>query len=324
MDLLARVQSFNGKRIVVVGDVMLDTYIVGGVHRISPEAPVPVVLVSGERSVPGGAANVALNIAALGGQVSLVGVVGDDMAGMTLKALMDDAGIAATHLYIDVLRPTTRKVRVCASDQQLIRYDEEVTNPVDESLVSVMSQDIKTLCAHADAVVVSDYAKGAVTRDLVECAVSIAQEQSIPILVDPKPKHASWYRNATLLTPNHHEARAMVGALRNGEDSDDIENLGSILTEELESAVLITRGKEGMSLFIQDGPVVDIPSFANKVVDVVGAGDSVVAAAALALAAGADVSEASILAGRTAAITVGKAGTTTVSNDELQEVLRMI
>lgn len=324
MDLLARVQAFNGKRIVVVGDVMLDTYIVGGVHRISPEAPVPVVLVSGEHSVPGGAANVALNIAALGGQVSVVGVVGEDMAGMTLRALMEDAGIAVAHLHTDGTRPTTRKVRVCASDQQLIRYDEEVTTSVDELLVSTMSRDIEVLCSEADAVVISDYAKGAVTHELVEYVVEIARLRGIPILIDPKPKHATWYRNATLLTPNHHEARAMVGALRNGEDSDDIENLGNILTEELESAVLITRGREGMSLFVNQGASIDIPSFAKKVVDVVGAGDSVVAASALALAAGADVAEASIIAGHAAAITVGKSGTTVVSNAELEEALRAL
>ncbi len=320
MDLIARVRAFNGKRIVVIGDVMLDTYIVGGVHRISPEAPVPVVLVSGEHSVPGGAANVAFNIAALGGHVSLVGVVGDDMAGMTLRALMEEGGVSPAHLHTDIMRPTTRKVRICASDQQLIRYDEEVTMPVDSAFAARMARDIEVLAADVDAIVVSDYAKGAITHELVTHAVSVAADRGIPVLIDPKPQHASWYRNATLLTPNHHEARAMVGALRN-EDSDDIENLGNILTEELQSAVLITRGSAGMSLFGYEHRQMDIPSFARTVIDVVGAGDSVVAAAALALATGADVAEASVLAGHAAALTVGKAGTTTVSNTELVDAL---
>ena len=302
---------FEGARILVVGDVMLDRYWHGVSSRISPEAPVPVVNVGLTEDRPGGAANVALNLAALGCQVSLIGVVGNDEAGRVLEQRL-----AATTIGIDfhksTSKPTITKLRVISRHQQLLRMDFEDKYLYEDS--EAVIQKAETHLANADILLLSDYAKGS----LQDCQtlIRLAKSRGIPVLVDPKGGSYHRYSSATLLTPNYHEFEAVVGSCANEED---VINKGLKLISDLQlEALLITRGEHGMTLLRPGYAELHLPARAREVFDVTGAGDTVIAALAGALAAGESMPEAVALSNLAAGIVVGKLGTATVSAPELR------
>lgn len=310
-DLLDRIA---GKRILIAGDCMLDRYIWGEVERISPEAPVQVVRVAGTSSTPGGAGNTARNVVALGARATVVGLAGGDEAGEALRRGLEDAGIEACLLSDG--RPTTVKTRVVARNQQLLRIDQEDPSPVTGAVERKLLELIDAEGSRFDAAIISDYAKGVVSARVVERAV-----RTIPIVaVDPTPDHVDRYRGATLLTPNHVEASRAAGILER--DEEDLGRIGRALVRRTGSAILITRGEKGMMLFPAAGDPIRVPTVAQEVVDVVGAGDTVVAVATLALAAGAPLEEAVRLANEAAGIVVSKVGTAVATSEELRARLR--
>ena len=309
-----RLIEMEAARVLVIGDLILDRYWYGSTRRISPEAPVPVVLVSDTDERVGGAANVAANAAALGAQTTLVGVIGHDERGDTLLDLCRSHGID-THVARRPHGSTTVKLRVICQNQQLLRADFEEGSPEDLSteILSIVEQQIE----HCDIIVVSDYAKGSVTR--VSDIISAASEAGKPVVVDPKGADFSRYAGAALLTPNLHELAAVVGDCSSAEQ---IEQGARSLCRELNlSAVLVTRGEAGMSLVRPAGDVVHFRAQALDVFDVTGAGDTVCAVAAAAMAAGNDLVDAVMMANTAASIVVGKLGTATVSRDEIDSAL---
>lgn len=320
-DLVSR---FSARSITIVGDAMLDQFLVGRVTRISPEAPVPVVAFEREDTRLGGAANVAHNVRAFGASASLVALAGRDAAGDTLARLLGEAGIGHDTLARTDGRPTTRKTRVVTTrNQQVARIDYEddrEVSPEDEArLVACGERAIE----HADVVVVSDYQKGVVTRAVMTGIVAAAARWGIPVVVDPKVPHVAHYQGATLVTPNHHEAERATGMrIRTEEDAARAARRFRDLAGC--ASVLITWGEHGMWLL--DGPRRDraepdaefgVPATAREVSDVTGAGDTVVATVGLALAAGATLAEAAVLANYAAGISVAKFGPATVTAQEL-------
>ena len=303
-------------RIVVLGDVMLDEFIWGDVVRISPEAPVPVVNIQRESTRLGGAANVLANIAALGPGARVIGVVGDDAAAQKLSVAVDEQGPRTKHsLIVDAERPTTIKIRIIARHQMVVRADREHRGHVNGSVESAIIATVKDAIGNADALIVSDYDKGVVTRRVLQETLSVAYER-IPVLIDPKIRNFDFYRPATLVTPNHHEALRLTSS---EEDTD--EGL-QVAAREIRAriscdAVLITRGERGMMLVEGDQPPVCVETAAREVFDVTGAGDTVIATLATAMAAGASMKEAAVLANHAAGIVVGKIGTATATAEEL-------
>ncbi|MBI4371179.1 MAG: D-glycero-beta-D-manno-heptose-7-phosphate kinase [Elusimicrobia bacterium] len=320
-ELLRTIARFDGRRILVVGDLMLDRYVRGSVSRISPEAPVPVVRVTEESVIPGGAGNVASNLAALGAQVAVVGVVGKDEAGRRLLEHFGDHGANVEGVCADSRRATTQKCRVVAERQQVVRFDRETTEPLAAATEKRLLAGLAVQLARAQAVVISDYGKGVVGPRLLAAAINGARRRGIPLTVDPKPEHFRRYRGVTGVTPNTAEAWACMGrAPRGGEAA--LTALGRGILAALRSRfVLITRGAEGMSLFEPGGRAVHIPTRAREVFDVSGAGDTVIAALTLALAAGAPPRRAAALSNYAAGIVVGKLGTATTTPEELAEAL---
>jgi rfaE bifunctional protein kinase chain/domain len=312
------VGQMRGRRIAVVGDVMLDRYLLGDIERISPEAPVPVVSVREHRSAPGGAANVAANVLALGGTVALVGVVGADPAGEALRGTLFESGIPAHLLLTDASRRTTVKTRIIARGQQVVRIDEEDLEPLDEPGLAELEPLVEQAIGDADALVLEDYNKGVLGRPVIHLAIERARSRRLPIVVDPKFQHFYDYRGATLFKPNRRE---LADALGPGMDLDRSEALQSARTRLGVDWLLLTLGAEGMQLVGPDGEPRSIPSRAREVFDVSGAGDTVTAWCAAALAAGASVPEAALVANVAASIEVGKAGVATVSPAELLAAL---
>jgi len=308
------VGRFTGLPVLVVGDVMLDRFIVGRVTRISPEAPVPVVQFQAEHVRLGGAANVAHNIAALGGSPRLVGVVGTDAAARTLREQLAAAGITHDGLIEDSDRPTTEKVRVVTErNQQVARIDYEADRRASPDVERQIVDRIERHRSEVHALLISDYLKGTISRAVVESLLSGARRP--PLIVDPKIPNLACYAGATLVTPNHHEAEAATH--RSIRTDDEARTAAGDLRDRIRcDAVLITRGEHGMWLSAPDAEG-SIPAVAREVSDVTGAGDTVVAALALALGAGASLSEAAVLANHAAGIVVGKFGTATVSPHEL-------
>ena len=310
------VERLSRASVLVVGDVMIDEFLVGRVERISPEAPVPIVAFEREEWRLGGAANVAGNAAALGGRVSLVGVTGGDEAAARIRAGVGELGLDTRGLVADPARRTTRKVRlVTTRNQQVARLDYETDTDVSGSVEQSVIRHVSDLAEHAGALVVSDYLKGAVTLALMERLVHLARSRRIPLLVDPKIPHLDFYAGATLVTPNHHEAEVATHCrIRNDEDA---RAAAAAFRDRVEcEGVLITRGEHGMWLL--DGAVEGrLPATAREVADVTGAGDTVIATLALALAAGAASAEAAWLANRAAAVVVGRFGPATVTAKEL-------
>ncbi len=312
---------FPGSRVLVLGDVMLDEYVWGTVSRISPEAPVPVVAVRSESVKIGGAGNVAANIAALDGVAEIVGVVGTDAAAERLNQELTRAGVKADGLVVDGARPTTIKSRVVAGSQHVVRFDRESDAPLPPSVRQQVLHQVQARLPEADILLISDYAKGVVGARLVREVLAAAARAKTPVAVDPKVQHVPLFRRVTVIAPNHHEAAAAARILVR--DEADLLRVGQALLRRLQSqAVLITRGEQGMSLFEVARPVTHIPTFAREVYDVTGAGDTVMAVLALALAARASIREAAVLANYGAGVVVGKRGTATVSRAELARALR--
>jgi D-glycero-beta-D-manno-heptose-7-phosphate kinase len=310
------VARFSGLRVLVAGDVMLDRFIVGRVSRISPEAPVPVVQFQREHLRLGGAANVAHNIAALGGRVSLVALVGRDAAADRLREQLRAAGIAGDGLIEDASRPTTEKVRIVTErNQQVARIDYERDEDASGAAEREVVDRVARFGREAGTLLVSDYLKGVITRPAVESMLRVAAASGAPLIVDPKIPHLACYRGATLVTPNHHEAEtATHRRIRTDEDASGAAREFRLRAEC--GAVLITRGEHGMWLSDADTDGA-IPAVAREVSDVTGAGDTVAATLALALAAHATLAEAAVLANQAAGIVVGKFGPATLTREEL-------
>jgi len=301
---------FSEASVLVVGDVMLDRYWFGAVDRISPEAPVPVLLVEEEEIRAGGAANVAMNVAALGGQATLCTVTGKDSAARQLKNLMLEAGINATFVE-DPDMMTTEKLRLVSRNQQLLRVDRE-TRP-DHELLSAILTHVEHHLDHARALILSDYGKGGLEH--ISEIVALALDHGVPVCIDPKGDNYDRYRKATLITPNEKEFAQVAG---HWNDEAGFREKGRRLVERLElTGLLVTRSEKGMTLFEAGGNISDCPAQAIEVFDVSGAGDTVIATATLALAAGGSLSEAMSIANIAAGIVVGKLGTATVSAEEL-------
>ena len=305
------------RRIVVLGDVMLDEFIWGDVSRISPEAPVPVVDVKRESTHLGGAANVLANLLSLGADGCVVGITGNDYAADRIRLSLKeksssqrDDGLIATDG-----RPTTIKTRIIAQHQMVVRADRENRTPVNGEVEQRIISVAQEALANAHALVVSDYDKGVITRRILESVLPDAYER-MPVLIDPKLRNFDWYRPATLVTPNHHEAFRLTGV--DDASESPFQTAATRIREILScDAVLITRGDRGMVLFERDNPPVEVKTAAREVFDVTGAGDTVIATLALARAAGASMTEAALLANQTAGIVVGKLGTATATKDEL-------
>jgi D-beta-D-heptose 7-phosphate kinase/D-beta-D-heptose 1-phosphate adenosyltransferase len=303
------------KRVVVIGDAMLDVYLHGDVERISPEAPVPVVRVRDRRYALGGAANVAQNVAAAGAKVSLVGAAGRDSAGVRLRAMIEAIG-ADSDTIITTERPTTSKTRLVARAQQVLRFDEEDDGDLAAEDVQQVLDTMLPLIRKAHAVVIEDYNKGVLVPAVITAAIEAAAARKIPTVVDPKFRNFFAYRGATIFKPNRRELESALGATVN---LDDVGALPATFTRLGVDHLLLTLGERGMALVSSDGQVQRIPTTAREVYGVVGAGDTVTAYLAASLAAGATAFEAAVIANYAAGVEVGKLGAATVSPDEILE-----
>jgi len=311
-------QQFRGTRVLVVGDVMLDRYLWGSVSRISPEAPVPVVCATAENEMPGGAANVARNIVSLGGAAEIVGVVGDDGEGRRLGVSLEAEGILARGLVTAQDRPTTSKTRVIAHHQQVVRFDREVTGALSSRIKRGIRRAVERGMEEADAIVISDYAKGVVWGGLVEMIVSAAGRKFVA--VDPKVEHFKYYRGASVVTPNVLEASRASGVSITDETS--LVRAARILMSRFgPKTVLLTRGEHGMSFVRPRGKVTHVKAEARQVFDVTGAGDTVIATFTLAFAAGASYEEAAVIANTAGGVVVGELGTSVIGADALARAL---
>jgi rfaE bifunctional protein kinase chain/domain len=313
------VDRFPSTRTLVVGDLVLDHYIWGKVSRISPEAPVPVVNVTKEDLLLGGATNVVNNIHALGGIVGVCGVLGRDEAGKQLLHLLHSQGIATDGLIVEQNRPTTIKTRIIAHSQQVVRFDRETKSKIDKETHRRIFEYVRQQVSEGlDAIVLSDYCKGVVTRELVRDITKLAKKNKVIVAVDPKVSHFGMYSGVTILTPNLSEAS--IGAKIEIDDDRSLLKAGALLLKQLKcKAVLITRGEHGMSLFEQSGKITHIPTVAQEVFDVTGAGDTVISALTLAMAAGANNVDAAGISNYAAGIVVGIVGTATVKPGELKQ-----
>lgn len=313
-------KAFKKRRVLVIGDMILDRYIWGRVSRISPEAPVPVVEVTDENFLLGGAANVANNIISLGGHATIVGLAGEDRGGEILTGLLEERGIGCEGV-LSSPRPTTVKTRVIAHSQQVVRFDREDRDRVDGKALRNLLRYITAVIPGHDAVIISDYKKGIVSPELVREVMKRAKRKNIFVSVDPKVGHFHCYKNVSLITPNVLEASLASGLEIRDEMS--LLNAGRILLRKIPcDSVLITRGEHGMSLF-RKGQVVHIPTAAKNVYDVTGAGDTVIAAFTLAHAAGASMENAAVIANHAAGIVVGEVGTAVATLDQLRKSLRL-
>jgi D-beta-D-heptose 7-phosphate kinase/D-beta-D-heptose 1-phosphate adenosyltransferase len=310
------IQSLAGKRVVVVGDLMLDAYLIGEVRRISPEAPVPVLEVAESNERPGGAANTALNVLALGAIPVLIGVVGADSEGEKLISLLSKAGAVTDFVARDPGRPTTYKTRLIAQSQQIVRIDRESRSSINPEVERRLIAAIEPAIRDADACVLSDYQKGVLTPPVCAQSIACARALSRPVVVDPKGKDFSRYRGATVITPNAHELETATGKV--AETEEMLVQAGTELLARLEdSALLVTRGALGMTLLRRGTNPHHLSTAAQRVYDVTGAGDTVVGTLAVALAAGQGLEQAMELANRAAGISVSKMGAATVTRDEL-------
>jgi D-beta-D-heptose 7-phosphate kinase / D-beta-D-heptose 1-phosphate adenosyltransferase len=320
-ELAQLVRRFGDARVLVLGDVMLDRYVSGSASRLSPEAPIPVLRPTARRTTVGGAANVALNVATLGGQVALVGVIGDDAEGAELAQLLESSGIVP-HLVTAAGRPTTAKTRFMVGAHQLLRLDEETAAAIDESIAERVVQRFSYALGTANVVVLSDYAKGVLSDSVLRAVLAQCQSSDCMVIADPKRMDFASYRGATVLTPNEYEVRQATRI--EADDDSEADRAGRRALDDTGcAAVLVTRSAKGLTLVRRDEPPMHLPTRAREVADVSGAGDTLVAALAVALGAGAALPEAAMLANITAGIAVGKPGTATVSRNELLGVLHL-
>jgi rfaE bifunctional protein kinase chain/domain len=310
-------ESLRGARVLTVGDLMLDEYVWGQVSRISPEAPVPVVDVERRSWLPGGAGNTAAGVAALDAVSAVCGVVGDDGAGEQLRQALRECGIDCDAVVVEPGRATTIKTRVIAHNQQVVRTDFEERRQPGDAVEEQLLRAIADAVSDADAVVISDYAKGVVSARVAEAAIGAAREHDLPVVVDPKGRNYAKYRGASVLTPNVLDTERAANIHIEG--YDDLLEAGRRLRETLDGAnLLVTRGAEGMTLLTANGTV-DIAAEAHDVYDVTGAGDTVVAVLAVALAQGVELEAAVRLANAAAGLAVGRVGAARITLDELAE-----
>ncbi len=317
-------ERFPSLKILVVGDIMLDEYIWGSVGRISPEAPVPVVAVTKDTRAPGGAANVAFNIAGLKANVQIAGLIGADAAGRDVVRLLVRARIGTAGLVADTRRPTTVKTRVIAHSQQVVRVDREMKEPPDRRTQDAFRRRVLSVVRDVDGVVLSDYRKGALFQELVEDVVSSANRRGIFVVADPKRSDFTFYRGCTLITPNKAETEAALGGRELSGERDIWEGGRALLRRSRAKAILITRGEAGMSLVERGKPTFfHIPAVARQVFDVTGAGDTVIGTVAAGMGAGAPLRDAALLANIAAGVVVGEVGTSPITYEKLSRALRL-
>lgn len=315
---------FQNAKILVIGDLILDEFVWGKAERISPEAPVPVVWAQSQSYMPGGASNVANNIASLGAKVFLSGVIGDDKNGNILLEKLQEKQVNCETIIVDSLRPTTVKTRIIAAHQQVVRVDWENIERLSMNKTRAMVAAVKKRIGDIDALVIEDYGKGVITPHLLKDIISLAKRHNKIITVDPKVEHFSYYRGVTAITPNEKEAQGGAGIKIT--DDSDVDRVGRKLLKNLKcKGVLITLGEKGMKLFsAKGGPasggrvsIIHIPTVAQEVFDVSGAGDTVISVFTLALSCGVKMEDAAIIANLAAGIVVGKVGVAVVSREEI-------
>ncbi len=315
-ELEALLAAMRGKRILVFGDVMVDCFIRGVVERISPEAPVPVVSVRSRDHCPGGAANVVRNLLALGGRPEIVALVGDDADGHLLREELAGSGCRVGGLVVDGKRPTSVKTRIVAHHQQVVRFDQESLEPFGTEAREGLRRAVSAACARVDGVIISDYGKGVVEKELFDLLVSECRRRGLFLALDPKVANFGLYHDVDLVTPNALEAGQACGFAVTGES---LARAGKTIRERFRCrSLVITRGEDGMAIFSEEHEPVLLPTLAREVFDVTGAGDTVIAALTLALVAGpSDLVRAARLANLAAGIVVGKTGTATASGEEI-------
>ncbi|MBI5124417.1 MAG: D-glycero-beta-D-manno-heptose-7-phosphate kinase [Candidatus Omnitrophica bacterium] len=315
------ISNFKNANVLVIGDLILDEFVWGDVSRISPEAPVPVVWVKRESFMPGGASNVANNLRSLGARTYLAGVIGDDEYGAILKGELEQKGIDTSGIIIDEARPTTLKTRVVAGHQQVVRIDKERVDGLSDKLISRIINHTKNSMNKMDAIIIEDYGKGVITPKLLKEIVPLARSRKKIISVDPKEEHLKYYQGISLITPNNHEASKAVGFQI--EDNATLKKAGAALLKKFKCKIaLITLGENGMAVFQKDKPMKHIPTVAQEVFDVSGAGDTVIASYTLSLTAGADPIQAAHVSNCAAGIVVGKVGIAIVTPDELMDRIK--
>jgi rfaE bifunctional protein kinase chain/domain len=312
-------KNFERVKVAVIGDVMLDRYIWGSVNRISPEAPVPVIEVEGEDAKLGGAGNVANNIKSLGAFPLLIGVVGDDREGETLFELMKQEGFNTGGIIIDKTRPTTVKTRVIAHSQHVVRIDKESREPINYTIQERIKEIILQNIHDLNAIIIEDYNKGVVVRNLIYDLIEIANKYDVLITVDPKFDNFFEFKNVTVFKPNRKEVEDVLGKKLDSEEK--VIEAGRVILERLRCRyLLLTRGEKGMTLFTRDGEITHIPTKARKVADVSGAGDTVISTVTVALAGGANIIESAALANYAAGIVVEEVGVVPVNKEKLFKV----
>ena len=310
------VTNLRNHKVLVVGDLMIDEYIWGGVTRVSPEAPVPIVGVTNETLRLGGGGNVANNILSLGGKVEVCGVLGDDQMGRWIKSDLTAKGIGVRGIITSSGRPTTVKTRVIAHDQQVVRVDKEVTTPLDRTDEEVILGSAESFLGECGCIVVSDYAKGVITPTLMHRLTEMAKKYSVPIAVDPKISQFSIYKGVTVLTPNLFEAAAGAGLVIDSMEA--LVEAGHRIVEKLGCEhLIITRGDQGMTLFSGKKKFSHIEAHSRRVYDVTGAGDTVISTLSLALASGLSMEESAYLANVAAGVVVGEVGTVPISSEQM-------
>jgi D-beta-D-heptose 7-phosphate kinase/D-beta-D-heptose 1-phosphate adenosyltransferase len=319
--LLKVLGGFGRARGLVLGDVMLDRFVYGSVERISPEAPIPVISIDRYADMPGGAGNVVRNLAAMGAHAILIGVVGEDAWAASLRTQLEQVPGVEARFITDQARPTTVKTRYVADGQQVLRADRESRAPLSPEVQQRLLAEFQRALAETDIVLLSDYGKGVLSDAVAGAAIAMARKAGKRVIVDPKSKSFAKYRGATVLTPNRHELQVACG-FECASDEEVVVGARRLLAEGICSTIVVTRGKDGMSVVPADGAATHLRTAAREVFDVSGAGDTVAAAMALGLAAGGDVVEACTLANLAAGIVVGKPGTAIVTTGEITTALR--
>ena len=318
--LAGAIDEFPKTRVLVIGDIIMDEYLWGDVSRISPEAPVPVVDVKRETKMLGGAGNVVSNISSLGGEAVLCGVVGDDSTGRQVVKMLKSLGATTEGILEEPDRPTTIKTRIVAQHQQVVRFDRESRREILPRSVERLLGFVSRMRKDIHAIVVSDYAKGVISPQLMRGLRELVADSGIVLGVDPKKSNFEHYKGIDVITPNHHEASAFSG-IAIGDDETLVRAGKQILRHLKCRSVLITQGRDGMTLFERKGEPVHIPTVARKVFDVTGAGDTVISTFCLGLAAGMDLKSAALISNFAAGIVVGEVGTSTVKAEELKRVI---
>jgi rfaE bifunctional protein kinase chain/domain len=314
------IDGFSQAKIFVIGDIILDEYVWGDVSRISPEAPVPVVAVTQETKMLGGAANVIHNLATLGASPVLCGVIGEDRAGHEIITKIKEMGLKTDGIVPERDRPTSVKTRVVAQNQQVVRFDRERRSDISPESLGKILDIIKKNLDTIDGIVVSDYGKGVISSDLMKGLREMVRDDSVIIAVDPKTGNFEYYHEVDVITPNHHEAGNFCHI--DIVDNDSLLRAGRRMLGELNCrSVLITQGRDGMTLFEKEGKITHIQTVAKQVFDVTGAGDTVISTFSLGLASGLDLKSSAILSNFAAGIVVGEVGTSTVKAEELKRIL---